>query len=170
MKTTNKLQMKPASKIGTGLVFAAILTCLIVAATGSASAANNSILRNTSDQTFEGQCCLSFGESVSYTEPATPVALIVTWSADFAVNVPDAYFAGLSVNGGECQTAFYGARVLPDNPGTGSAYTSASFQWVVLPSDGVLVKGKNTFELCGGGKNSASDSITIGANTLTVAK
>jgi hypothetical protein len=162
--------MKAISKINKSILSAAILTCLILAGVGSAFAANPSILRNTSDQTFEGQCCFSFGESVTYTEPATPVAVIVTWSADYAVNVADAYFAGISVNGGACETAFYGARVLADNPGPGSAYTSATFQWVVLPTDGVLVKGKNTFELCGGGKNSSSDSITIGANTLTVAK
>lgn len=152
------------------VVFAAILACLILAGVGSAFAANPSILRNTTDQTFDGQCCFSFGETVTISEPATPVALVVTWSGDYSVNVPDAYFVGLSVNGGACETAFYGARVLADNPGTGSTYTSATIQWVVLPTDDVLVKGTNKFELCGGGKNSASDSLIIGANTLTVAK
>jgi hypothetical protein len=165
-----KNKMKATSRMNTAVTFAAILACLIVAAAGSAFAAANPIYRNTSDQTFEGQCCISFDEQVSISEPATPVALIVTWSSDYSVNVPDAYFVGLSVNGGPCETQAYGARVLADNPGTGSAYTTASFQWVILPADGVLVKGLNTFALCGGGKNSASDSITIGQNTLTVAK
>jgi len=165
MRTTSKnTQMRKS------IVFAAILACLIVAGAGSAFAGTNPFLRNLSDQTFDGQCCVSFGESVSITEPATPVTVIVTWSTDYAVNVADAYFAGLSVNGGECQTQAYGPRLLADNPGSGSSYTSATFQWIVFPSDGVLKTGKNTFELCGGGKNSASDSITIGQNTLTVQK
>jgi hypothetical protein len=163
-------KINATSRTNRTVAFAAILACLIVAGAGSAFAAAEPIYRNTSDQTFEGQCCFSFGEQVSFNEPATPVALIVTWSSDYAVNVADAYFVGLSVNGGACETQAYGARVLADNPGTGSAYTTASFQWVILPSDGVLVKGLNTFALCGGGKNSASDSITIGQNTLTVAK
>jgi hypothetical protein len=164
-----KNQMETTSRMSKTVIFAAILGCLIVAGAGSAFAANP-IFRTTSDLTFQGQCCFSFGEQVTFSEPATPVAVIVTWSTDYAVNEADAYFVGLSVNGGECETQAYGARVLADNPGPGSGYTSASFQWVVLPSDGVLVKGLNTFELCGGGKNSASDSITIGQNTLTVAK
>ncbi len=165
-----KNQMKATSKMSKTVVFAAILACLIVAGAGSAFAAAAPIYRTTSDQTYEGQCCFSFGEQVSISEPATPKALIVTWSSDYAVNVADAYFVGLSVNGGACETQAYGARVLADNPGPGSGYATASFQWVVLPSDGVLVTGLNTFELCGGGKNSPSDSITIGQNTLVVAK
>jgi hypothetical protein len=50
---------------------------------------------------------------------------------------------------------------------SGGTFLSAAFQWVVLPGDG-LVKGNNTFELCGGGASSSSDSITIGENTLAV--
>jgi hypothetical protein len=168
MKTANEYPVKAPSKTKM-VVFAVIVACLVVAATGSAFAANP-ILRNTSDQTFEGQCCFSFGETVSINEPATPVAVLITWSSDYAVNVADAYFVGLSVNGGACETLSYGARVLADNPGPGSGYTTAAFQWTVLPGDGVLVKGTNTFELCGGGKNSPSDSITIGENVLAVAK
>jgi hypothetical protein len=149
-------------------VLAAFLACLTMAGAESAFAANPNVVRTLSDQTFKGECCISFGESVTVTEPATLVPVVVIWSGDYAVNVADAYFVGLSVNGGECQTLSYGARVLADNPGPGSAYsTAAAFQWVILPDDGVLVKGKNTFELCGGGKNSSSDSITIGDNTLS---
>jgi len=123
MRTTSKnTQMRKS------IVFAAILACLVVAGAGSAFAGTNPFLRNLSDQTFDGQCCVSFGESVSITEPATPVTVIVTWSTDYAVNVADAYFAGLSVNGGECQTQAYGPRLLADNPGSGSSYTSATFQ------------------------------------------
>jgi hypothetical protein len=162
--------MKTTTVMSKSVVFTAILACLILAGVGSAFAANPSVLRNTTDQTFDGQCCFLLGESVTISEPATAVAVIVTWSADYSVNVADAYFVGLSVNGGACETAIYGARVLADIPGPGSAYTSSSFQWVILPADDVLIKGVNKFELCGGGKNSASDSFIVGANTLTVAK
>jgi len=169
MTKTAKHQTKATSKINKGVVFAAVLACLIMAGTGSAFSATNPILRVLEDQTFVGQCCFSFGESVSISEPATIKPVIVTWSGDYAPNSADAYFVGLSVNGGECTTVGYGARVLADNPGPGSTYsTAASFQWMVLPSDGILVKGTNTFELCGGGKNSADDSLTIGLNTLAV--
>lgn len=170
MKTNNvkKYQM-PASKMSKSVGFAAILACLVAAGSGSALAASPHVLRTLSDQTFDGLCCISFHESVSITEPATLVPVIVTWSSDYSVNVADAYFVGLSVNGGECETLAWGARVLADNPGPGSAYsTAAAFQWVILPSDGVLVRGTNTFELCGGGKNSSGDSLTIGLNTLSV--
>jgi hypothetical protein len=51
-----------------------------------------------------------------------------------------------------------------------NVWSSATFQWIVAPADKVLVTGKNTFELCGGGSSSSGDSITIGQNTLTAIK
>lgn len=162
-------QPKATSKINNSVVFAAVLACLIIAGAGSAFSQTEPILRVLADTTFVGQCCFSFNESVSISEPATIKPVIVTWSGDYAPNDADAYFVGLSVNGGECTTVGYGARVLADNSGPGSLYsTAASFQWLVLPTDGILVKGVNTFELCGGGKNSPTDSLTIGLNTLSV--
>ncbi len=160
---------KATSKINKSVVLAAVLTCLLIAGTGSAFSATKPILRVLEDRTFVGQCCFSFGEQVSITEPATIQPVIVTWSGDYSPNDADAYFVGLSVNGSRCKTVAYGARVLAYNPGPGSTYsTAASFQWIVMPSDGVLVTGKNTFELCGGGKNSPTDSLTLGLNTLAV--
>ncbi|MGA3088243.1 MAG: hypothetical protein ABSD75_06500 [Terriglobales bacterium] len=52
--------------------------------------------------------------------------------------------------------------------GRGGNYSHVDFQWIILASDGVLKKGINTFELCGGGANSSSDSISIYDNTLSV--
>jgi hypothetical protein len=169
MKTqnSNQNQIHAISKVGKVVIFAAIVACVLMIGAGSALAATNPILRS-GGATFEGQCCFSWNETVSLTEGATLKPVIVTWDADFDINVADAYFAGISINGGACETATYGPRVLAYNPGPGSLYTSDSFQWIVLPTDGVLVKGTNTFELCGGGKNSESDSITIGSNTLSV--
>jgi hypothetical protein len=59
------------------------------------------------------------------------------------------------------------SRVLADIATlTSDNYLSASFQWIVPASS--LAAGSNTFELCGGGENSTSDSITLGENTLAV--
>jgi hypothetical protein len=165
MKTLK--QRNAISKIGKAVVFTVMLACALMTFAGSALAATNPVLRN-GGATFEGECCFSWNETVTLNEGSTIDPVIITWDADFEINVADAYFAGISINGAECLTGTYGPRVMAYNPGTGSLYTSDSFQWIVLPSDGVLVKGVNTFELCGGGKNSESDSITLGSNTLSV--
>jgi hypothetical protein len=164
-------QMKAIPKVNNSIVFAALLACLIVAGTGSASARKlNQVLRVSHNQTFVGECCFSFGESVSITEPAAISAVVVTWNSDYVVNVGDEYHIGISVNGGECVTDTYGSVVLADaDVITGGNGLNASIQWIVLPSDEVLKKGTNTFELCGGGRHSSSDSISLGTNTLTVA-
>lgn len=95
---------------------------------------------------------------------AAVVPVIVTWSADVAVN--DEFIIGLSVNRGECLA--YGSLLIPWlSIRGGSGAISTSHQWIVLPSDG-LVQGANTFDLCGGGVNSNSDTINMGNNTLAV--
>jgi|HubBroStandDraft_1064217.scaffolds.fasta_scaffold622641_1 hypothetical protein len=151
------------------VVFAATLACLIVAAAGSAFAATDPLLRNLNEQTFTGLCCVSFNESVSVTETATLKPAVVIWSAGYGINVADVYNAGLSVNGGLCKVGVWGPAAIPDYElGPGGNYSHVDFQWIIFPSDGVLAKGTNTFELCGGGVNSDSDSISIYDNTLSV--
>jgi hypothetical protein len=173
MKTTNpkENQMKATSKMTKSVVFAAILACLIVAEAGSAFATNlktTQVFRSLSSTTLTGKCCFLWGEFVTVIEPAAVAPVTLTWSADYAIHVTDLYLVGLSVNNGPCSTLLYGSRALQDyNTVDSDGYASASFQWVVLPSDG-LEKGTNTFELCGGGENSASDSVTLGNNTLVV--
>jgi hypothetical protein len=164
-------EMKAISKLNNSIVSAALLACLIVAGTGTAHARKlNQVFRVAHNQTFVGECCFSFGESVSITEPATISAVVVTWNSDYVVNVPDEYHIGISVNGGPCVTDTYGSVVLADaDVITGGDGLNATIQWIVLPSDEVLKKGTNTFELCGGGRHSSSDSISLGTNTLTVA-
>jgi hypothetical protein len=167
MKTNvRRMEMKAASQMGKSVVFAAILACLIVAGTGSAFAADP-VLRNDNHTIVNGKCCVSFGESVSVVEPAPLQSVIVTWSTGYQINVHDSYFAGLSVNGSACNTAL-GPRTIPDIYVYDNSFLTATFQWVVLPSDGLLFRGTNTFELCGGGENYTSDSINIGQNTLFV--
>ena len=109
-------------------------------------------------------CCLMWGLSVSVTEPTAVVPVIVTWSADFAEN--DEFLVGLSLNGGQCTA--YGSRVIAwQGVLGGDGFMNTTHQWVISPKDG-LVRGTNTFTLCGGGANSNSDTITIGYNTLAV--
>lgn len=78
----------------------------------------------------------------------------------------DEIIVGLSLNGGSCIA--YGTREIPWLPVLGgSGILNATHQWVLLPSDG-LKKGTNTFALCGGGANSASDTIDVGQSSLVV--
>jgi hypothetical protein len=75
--------------------------------------------------------------------------VIVTWSADY--NTTGTSVVGLALNGGPCR--FYGPFTLQEPQliaGSNSITVATTHQWVVLPSDG-LVKGKNTFQMCGGG-------------------
>jgi len=169
--------MKTTSKITKGFIFAAVLACLM--AVGSGSAFAQQVYRFIPDPNpliFTNACpsgdgCGSWGESVSISEGSSLVPIVVTWSTRYFVNVADVYYVGLNVNGNGCLTDYYGPTNLDDistNPA--GHFLTATFQWVIEPSDGVLVKSAtNTFELCGGG-NSTGDSITISQNTLTVAK
>jgi hypothetical protein len=160
--------MKAATKMN--VVFAAILACLVLAAAESAVAAVNPTYRSNTNTTVTGQFGASslLGESVTLNEPATLEPVIINWSGGYTINVADLYFGGLSVNGGPCSSLTYGNREIPDlSTLAGGDFLAFSFQWIVLPSDGVLVKGVNTFEVCVGGESSTSDSITITHNTIT---
>lgn len=104
--------------------------------------------------------------TVKLTEPATITPVIVTWNADY--NVSGASVALLSVNGGTCLP--YGPFTLQEPQliaGSNSITVSDTHQWIVLPSDGVLVKGKNTFQVCVAGYLEFQ-TINIGYSTLTV--
>jgi hypothetical protein len=137
---------------------------LVVSLAASAFAVpKQQVLLSTGKQ-LTGKCCFMWGETVSVAEPAVLVPVIVTWSADFAEN--DEFVVGLSVNGGACTA--YGSREIPwQSVLGGSGFMNTTHQWVVSPSDG-LVRGTNTFTLCGGGAISNSDTILIGYNTLAV--
>jgi|SRR5271156_6063473 len=168
--------MKATSQMSRSVIFTAILTCVMLAGAGSALAQQT--FRNDNAQTFTNTCangndCGSWGESVSVTEGASLAPIVVTWSARYFVNTADIYYVGLNVNGTGCFTDLYGPTNLDDIATKPSGhFLTVTFQWVVEPSDGVLIKGvKNTFELCGGGDGSVSgDSINISQNTLTALK
>jgi hypothetical protein len=173
--------MKAVSKIAKSVVFAAILAGLV--AVGPASAWAQNVFRTTKANTFKNTCpggtgCSGWGFSVNVDEPSTGVEpVVVIWSARYFVNTADIYYAGLSVNGGACQTGVFGPTNLDDiatNPP--GHFLTVTFQWIVLPTDtiggtDVLVPGTNTFEVCGGGNGGVKgDSINISQNTLSVAK
>jgi hypothetical protein len=167
MKTIMKNYGKLASN---GVVFAALLACLIVVQAGSA-AAENPVLRILYGQTFTGAGMTLTGETVTISEPKAVQPAVLHWSAGYGINYPDHYSAGLSINGGPCGASVYGPGAIPDyDLGAGGNYNHVDFQWIVQPSDGVLVPGLNTFELCVGGSNDgeSSDSIQIYYNTLFV--
>jgi hypothetical protein len=176
MKTSKENQMKTTSKVIESFVFAATLACLI--AMGSGAAFAQELFRNDKSQVFKNTCpsgtdCSDWGESVSTNEPSTLEPVVVIWSARYFVNTADVYYVGLDVNGAGCRTGLYGPTNLDDiatNPA--GHFLTVTFQWIVLPSDGVLMAGtSNTFELCGGGNGVAKgDAITIAQNTLSVAK
>ena len=168
--------MKTTSKLIESFVFAAILACLIAAGSGSAFA--QEVLRTDKPQIFKNTClngigCADWGETVSTDEPAALEPVVVIWSARYFVNTADVYYVGLDVNGTGCQTDVYGPTNL-DEIATKPVghFLTVTFQWTVLPTDGVLKAGTaNTFELCGGGDGVVKgDSITISQNTLSVAK
>jgi hypothetical protein len=168
-------QMK-ATKVTNSVLLAAVLTCLVVAGSGSAFA--QEVLRNSKTQVFKNTCpggsgCSTWGETVSTEEPASGAEpVVVIWSARYFVNTADVYYAGLSVNGGACKTDAYGPTNLDDIATSPAGhFLTVTFQWIVFPTDGLTAGTTNTFELCGGGNGGVKgDEITIAQNTLSVAK
>lgn len=143
------------------------LTTLVVLVAALAASAfaipKQQVLLSTGKQ-LTGSCCFMWGLSVSVTEPSPAVPVVVTWNADFAEN--DEFLVGLSLNGGQCIA--YGPRVIAwQSVLAGDGVMNTTHQWVLTPKDG-LVRGTNTFTLCGGGAISNSDTISIGYNTLSV--
>jgi hypothetical protein len=121
------------------------------------------VARNLFITTYTAQCCVTIGPTVKINFPTTTAPVIVTWSADYIVF--DTVLFGLSVNGGPC--LFYGSGVANVGAsGTQSSFVSGTFQWIVIPADG-LKQGINTFSVCGGGVNKAT-TFSTGSNTLTV--
>ncbi len=121
------------------------------------------VFRSTGLLTFSGPCCFSFNETVTVTEPAKPVPVVVTWSAQTGLTFEDE-FVGLMVNGGPCLA--YGPNAIPEPGGNQNAHTLV---WIVFPGDG-LHAGTNTFTLCGGGGGILADHAVFNVivNTLTV--
>lgn len=127
---------------------------VIAAAAGALAVPPNQISRNIGLVSFEGPCCSSFGQTVTATEPSTPVPVVVTWNAEYVFGQNE--ISGLMVNGGPCR--FYGSGSM----GFETIAKARSYQWIVYPSDG-LQPGTNSFTLCGGG-----GALDLYASTLMV--
>jgi hypothetical protein len=157
--------MKAFSKLTQpGVVFVmALALVLITAPVQSFATAKNQVARNLFITTYTAECCVTIGPTVKINFPTTTAPVIVTWSADYVVF--DTVLFGLNVNGGPC--LFYGSGVANVGAsGTQSSFVSGTFQWIVMPADG-LRQGSNTFTVCGGGVNKAT-TFSTGSNTLTV--
>jgi hypothetical protein len=159
MKTFSK-----AHKINAA--FVAALAIMLVAASMSAFAVPpGQVARLLTNPTVTATCCVAVGPTVQLVEPAAIAPVIVTWSSDYEVSGESGF--SLSVNGGPCQ--FYGPGDAPFvTLKGGSGLVSSSYQWLVLPADGVLVKGKNTFTTCFGGLGGVPTTIFFGGRTLSV--
>jgi hypothetical protein len=146
------------------MIFAATLACLIVAGSHSAFAVPPSqVARVLSNPTFTATCCVPICPTVRVNEPSVISPVIVTWSSDYIISGESAF--NLSVNGGPC--LFYGAATAPFvNLKGGSGLLNSSYQWLVLPADG-LVKGTNTFTVCAGGVGGPT-TMFLGFRTLSV--
>lgn len=156
MMTIRKVMKPPVAGL-------AILCMILGMATFAFAVPINELLRIQSNRTITSKCCINLGESVSVTEPAEVVPVIVTWSTDYQTANFAYFHAELSVNGHPCQS--FGPALI-DSFDSHGAFASVSFQWVVLPSDG-LIHGRNTITLCGG-TDGGAQSITLGFRTLAV--
>jgi hypothetical protein len=158
MKTISKTDKR-------NVLFVAALACMMLAGSISAFAVPpGQVARLLTNPTITAACCVPIGPTVSVTEPSTLVPVIVTWSVDYEVSGESAF--NLSVNGGPC--SFFGAGDAPFvNFKGGSGLLSSSYQWLVLPADGVLVQGKNTFTVCEGGIG-APTTMFFSFRTLSV--
>src|SRR5215813_10960161 len=148
-------------KITRSIAICLAMVCLMIACATPAAFAvpPEEMLHDGETRIFNGQCCVSFNETIAVTEPAKPVAVVVTWHLEKFIS-EGATLAGLMVNGGPC--TLYGSGFIRSAFGPGAR----EFQWVIFPSDG-LQAGSNTFTLCGGGvfgfSSFAMQEITLDA-------
>ncbi len=158
MSTVSKLNKR-------GLLLPAVIFCLIAVFAVSAFAGSKSAVSRTAyaGETHTGMCCKSWDPSVTVVEPDKPVPIVVTFSTDYRANA--SFMVALRINGGPC--TFFGPYSAPAYTPTDYTYTSRTFQWVIMPGDYKLVTGPNVITVCGGGTNSADDTIELGFNTLS---
>jgi hypothetical protein len=161
--------MKAFTNVNKGRAwFVVALACMVLAGSLSAFAVPaNQVFRVDTVSgfvTFTGGCCFSWNDQVTLTEPSSLTSVIVTWSSDYQSSGENQ--VGISLNGGTC-TAYGAGRMPMFFPLGGSPFSNISLQWVIEPSDGLVV-GKNTFTLCGGGSFGNSVTTELAFRTLTV--
>lgn len=147
------------------LVYLFSLCAVLAAATSAFAVSQKQLLTVTINQSFTGLCCFSWGETVSANEATKLTPVTVSFATDFLQNTLDNFNVGIMVNGGPCRLDL-GPNELGNFAVDGRGFMVGSFDWVVLPEDG-LFPGLNSFTLCGGGPKSTS-KITLGDNTFAV--
>jgi len=141
-------------------MFVAALACMMMAGSISALAANpNEVFYTYTGENFSRACCYSWNDTVSITEPASVTPVVVTWSTEYLTT--GFFLVGLSVNKGAC-TAFGPRTISPSLQG--SRVDTRSIQWIVPSS--VLVRGKNTFLVCGGADSGYTGPIELGIRSF----
>lgn len=144
------------------ILFIAALFCMIMAGSISALAVPpTQVFLTLEAVNLTGKCCFNWPDKIKLTQPTAVAPVVVTWSAEYRTG--NAFIVGLTVNNGPC-TAFGPRTMDVFAPSDGSGTTKA-FQWVVPPS--VMVKGVNTFQVCGGGALHNDDLILLGIRTLS---
>jgi hypothetical protein len=160
--------MKNKGSKNKGAIVAIALITLIALPITLLAIPSAQIFRYTgSPITFTGECCASWNESVSITEPATVVPVTVNFNMDYQASAEG--WVGLQLNGGSCNV-YHGPNRLPEFPFTTAgvgAFGDVQYQWIITPADG-LKAGKNTIGVCGGGSFGNSATIVLGYNTLVV--
>lgn len=157
------MKISKANKLSIA-IFAALACVTLAASIPAFAIPPNQAVFFANGANFAGVCCFSWGESVTINEPTKVVPVVVTWNTDYQ---SDGYqYNGIILNGGSCVS--YGPSGMPEGqPIGGAVYTQGSYQWVILPSNGLQV-GKNTFTLCGGGSFGTAIHTRLGFNTLVV--
>lgn len=146
------------------MLVAAVAGILLAGSISAFAVPPTQVARLLTNPTITATCCVPIGPTVQVTEPTAISPVIVTWSVDYEISGESAF--NLSVNGGPCK--FFGAGDAPFlDVKAGTGLLNSSYQWLVLPGDGVLVKGKNTFTLCAGGLG-APTTMFFSNRTLTV--
>ena len=148
-------------------LLALVVCALVVASVPVLAQTPQKVVRVTyQGETHVGRCCKLWDAAINVIEPQNAlVPIVVTYSMDYRATAP--FYIGLRVNDGVC--VFNGpSHIQTFSPADETSYTSATFQWVILPGDYKLTKGPNVVTVCGGGVDffAEYDTITLGANTL----
>jgi hypothetical protein len=132
------------------------------AARPAAAVPASQVLKLLPDRTITGTCCFLWGETVAITEPSALAPVVVTFSTDY-LNSGN-FVVKLSLNNRPCQ-AFGPSDIELELDGQPRSHL---FEWIIYPEDG-LMKGTNTFTLCGGDTSGLPNpTLILGGRTLSV--
>jgi len=140
----------------------ALIMAMMWTAQPAAAVPANQILKILPDRTITGKCCFLWGETVTINEPAAVAPVIVTFSTDYLES--GNFVVELSLNNRPCQ-AFGPNDIELELDGQARSHL---FEWIIYPEDG-LMKGTNTFTLCGGDNSGQPNpTLILGGRTLSV--